>query len=45
LRYFNLSTKHVDALKKESNEVMRLLGSNRDKLPDIVSVDDEMGKY
>ncbi len=40
-----LQQKHVDALKKESNEVMRLLGSNRDVLPDIVHVDDEMGEY
>ncbi len=40
-----LKQKHVDALKKESNEVMRLLGSNCDVLPDIVPVDDEMGEY
>jgi hypothetical protein len=40
-----LQQKHVDALNKESDEVMRLLGSNRDVLPDIVPVNDEMGEY
>jgi hypothetical protein len=40
-----LQQKHVDALNKESEKVMRLLGNNRDTLPDIVPVDDEMEKY
>jgi hypothetical protein len=40
-----LQRKHVDALKKESDEVMQLLGSNHDILPNIVPVDDEMGEY
>jgi hypothetical protein len=40
-----LQQKHVDALSKESDEVMRLLGNNCDILPRIVPVDDEMGEY
>ncbi len=40
-----LQYKHVDALSKESDEVMRLLGNNQDILPDIVPADDEMGEY
>ena len=34
--------KHVDALSKESDAIMQLLGNNRDVLPDTVPVDDEM---
>ncbi len=40
-----LQRKHVDALSKESDEVMQLLGNNRNILPNIVPVDDEMGEY
>ncbi len=40
-----LQNKHVDALKKESNEVMKLHGNNQDILPNIVPVDDDMGDY
>jgi hypothetical protein len=40
-----LQQKHVDALKNESDEVMRLLECNQDILPNIVPVDDEMGEY
>jgi hypothetical protein len=40
-----LQQKHVDALKKESDKIMRLLGSNCDILPNIVPVDDDMGEY
>ena len=40
-----LQQKHVEALKKDSNEIQRLLGRNRDILPNIVPVDDEMGDY
>ena len=40
-----LQRKHVNALKKESDKVMQLLGSNRDILPNIVPVDDKMGEY
>ncbi len=39
-----IQQKHVDALK-DSNEIQHLLGRNRDILPDIVPVDDEMGDY
>jgi hypothetical protein len=40
-----LQFKHVDALKKESDEVMKLLGSNKDVLPSVVPIDDDMGDY
>ncbi len=40
-----LQQKHVNALKKESNEEMRLLRRNHDVLPNIVPVDNEMGEY
>ncbi len=40
-----LQQKHVDALKKEFNKVMRLLGSNHNVLPNVSPVDDEMGEY
>jgi hypothetical protein len=40
-----LQQKHVDALNKETDEVMQLLGNNSDTLPDIAPVDDEMGEY
>jgi hypothetical protein len=40
-----LQQKHVEALKKDSNEIQRLLGRNHDILPNIVPVDDEMGDY
>lgn len=40
-----LQHKHVAALSKESDEVTRLLGNNRDILPNIVPLDDEMGNH
>ena len=40
-----LQHKHIDALKRESDELMKLLGSNKDVLPNIVPVDDDMGDY
>ncbi len=40
-----LQQKHVTALSKESDEVMRLLGNNRDILPDVVPLDNEIGEY
>ena len=40
-----LQQKHVEVLKKDSKEVQRLLGRNRDILPNIIPVDDEMGDY
>jgi hypothetical protein len=40
-----LQRKHVDALSKESDEIMQLLGNNCNILPNIVPVDDEMGEY
>jgi hypothetical protein len=40
-----LQQKHVDALKKDSDNLLRLLGRNRDILPNIVPEDNEMGEY
>jgi hypothetical protein len=40
-----LQHKHINALKKESDELMKLLGINKDVLPNIVPVDDDMGDY
>ncbi len=40
-----LQHKHANAFKKESNKVMKLLGSNKDILPNIVPVDDDIGDY
>jgi hypothetical protein len=40
-----LQQKHVDALGKESDKVMQLLGNNRDILQNIIPVDDKMGEY
>jgi hypothetical protein len=40
-----LQHKHVDALRKESDEVMRLLECNRDILPNDVPIDEDMGEY
>ncbi len=37
-----LQCKHIDALNKESDEIMRLLGNNQDILPNIVPTDNEM---
>jgi len=40
-----LQHKHIDALKKESDEVMKLLGTNINVLPNVVPVDNDMGDY
>ncbi len=40
-----LQQKHVDALKKDSNNLLQLLDRNRDILPNIVPEDNEMGEY
>ncbi len=40
-----LQQKHVNALKKESDKVIQLHGSNHDILPNIVPVDEEKGEY
>jgi len=40
-----LQHKHIDALKKESDELMKLLGTNKDVLPNVVPVDNDMGDY
>ena len=40
-----IQCKHVNALNKESDKITRLLGDNRDVLPNIVPTDNEMGVY
>jgi hypothetical protein len=40
-----LQHKHVNALDKESDKITQLLGSNRNILPDIVPIEDNMGEY
>jgi hypothetical protein len=40
-----LKHKHINAIRKESDKVMQLLGRNRNIPPNIVPVDDEMGEY
>ena len=40
-----LQHKHIDALKKESDELMKLLGTNKNVLPNVVPVDNDMGDY
>ncbi len=40
-----LQQKQVDALKGDSDKIMRLLGKNQEILPDIVLEDDNMGDY
>ncbi len=40
-----LQQKHADTLKKDSNNLLQLLGRNCDTLPNIVPEDNEMGEY
>ena len=40
-----LQHKHIDALKKESDELMKLLGTNKNVLPNVVPLDNDMGDY
>jgi hypothetical protein len=40
-----LQQKHVNALKKDSDNLLRLLGRNPDILPNIVLEDNKMGEY
>ncbi len=40
-----LQQKHVDTLKKDSDDLLQLLGRNCDILPNIVPEDNEMGEY
>ena len=40
-----LQHKHIDALKKESDELMKSLGTNINVLPNVVPVDNDMGDY
>ena len=40
-----IQSKHISALNKASNEVIRLLGNNSTILPSDVPIDEEMGEY
>ena len=40
-----LQNKHIDVLKKESDEVTKLIGSKKDVLPNTVPLDNNMGDY
>ena len=40
-----LQHKHIDALKKESDELMKLLGTNKNVLPNIIPIDNDMEDY
>jgi hypothetical protein len=40
-----LQHKHINALKKESDELMKLLGTNKNVLPNVVPIDNDMGDY
>jgi hypothetical protein len=40
-----LQHKHIDALKKELDELMKLLGTNKNVLPNVIPVDNDMGDY
>ena len=40
-----LQHKHIDALKKESDELIKLLGTNKNVLPNVVPMDNDMGNY
>ncbi len=40
-----LQHKHIDAFKKESDKLMKLLGTNINVLPNVVPVDNDMGDY
>jgi hypothetical protein len=40
-----LQHKHINALRKESDKVLQLLGRNCTIPPNIVPVDDEMEEY
>jgi hypothetical protein len=37
--------KHITALDKASEEFVTLFGENQMTLPDVVSLDDNMGEY
>jgi hypothetical protein len=40
-----IQSKHISALNKASDEVIRLLGKNSTILPNDVPIDEEMGEY
>jgi len=40
-----IQSKHTDALNKDSENTIELLGENRMILPDIVPIENDIGKY
>jgi len=40
-----IQSKHIDALNKDSEDIIKLLGENRMILPDIVPIENDMGEY
>jgi hypothetical protein len=40
-----LQHKHINALKKKSDELVKLLGTNKNVLPNVVPIDNDMGDY
>jgi hypothetical protein len=40
-----IQSKHTDALNKDSEDIIKLLGENRMILPDIVPIENDMGEY
>jgi len=40
-----LQHKHIDALKKESDKLMKLLGTNKNVLPNVVHIENDIGDY
>ena len=40
-----IQSKHNDALNKDSEDIIKLLGENRMILPDIVPIENDMGEY
>ncbi len=40
-----IQSKHTNALNKESEDIIKLLEENRMILPDIVPIENDMGKY
>ena len=40
-----LQHKHINAPKKDLDELIKLFGTNKDVLPNVVTVDNDMGDY
>ena len=40
-----IQSKHTNALNKDSDDIIKLLGENRMILPDIFPIENDMGEY